>query len=139
MDGMIYRVVPDAGARLAQLQSGEIDITDLEPAQLTAVQGDSNIAIYRFEDDGYDYIALNLANPQNPQPGKDDNGNLMPQDPHPILGDLQVRRAIAHALDYKSIIDNVYLGQGYPLAANVLPAIRLKVYTKPTKKLLATT
>jgi ABC-type transport system substrate-binding protein len=38
MDGMITRVVPDSGARLAQLLSGEIDITGLEPTQLTSVK-----------------------------------------------------------------------------------------------------
>jgi peptide/nickel transport system substrate-binding protein len=123
MDGMIYRIVPDAGARLAQLQSGEVDTVGIEPAQLTAVQGNPDITVYRFEDDGYDYIALNQANPENPQPGKDENGNLLPQDPHPILGDQIVRQAMAHALDYTSIIDNVYLGQGYQIAANVLPAV----------------
>ncbi|MBK8051669.1 MAG: hypothetical protein IPK16_34025 [Anaerolineales bacterium] len=123
MDGMIYRVVPDPAAALAQLQNGELDVNGLEPAQLGAVKDDPNIKVYNFKDDGYDYIGLNLANPANPQPGKDDAGNMIPQDPHPILGDLMVRKAIAHALDYQSIIDNVYLGQGYQMAANVLPAV----------------
>ena len=39
MDGRITRIVPDSGARLAQLLSGEIDVTGLEPSQLTSVQG----------------------------------------------------------------------------------------------------
>jgi peptide/nickel transport system substrate-binding protein len=34
-----------------------------------------------------------------------------------------VRQAMAYALDYDAIIDQVYLGQGYRMAANVLPAI----------------
>ncbi|HHY58830.1 MAG TPA: hypothetical protein GYA08_25740 [Chloroflexi bacterium] len=123
MDGMITRVVPDSGARLAQLLSGEIDITGLEPAQLTSVEGNPDITVFSANDDGYDYIGLNLANPANPQPGKDENGELIPQDPHPILSDINVRKAIAHALDYKTIIDSVYLGRGYQIASNVLPAI----------------
>ncbi|MFZ4850245.1 MAG: ABC transporter substrate-binding protein [Caldilinea sp.] len=124
MDGMIYRVVPDSGTRLAQLLSGEIDITGLEPAQLTSVEGNPDINVYSFQDDGYDYIGLNLANPANPLPGKDEEGNLIVQEPHPILGDLNVRKAIAHALDYKTIIDSVYLGRGYQIASNVLPAVK---------------
>jgi ABC-type transport system substrate-binding protein len=56
-------------------------------------------------------------------PGKDEEGNLIVQEPHPILGDLNVRKAIAHALDYKTIIDSVYLGRGYQIASNVLPAV----------------
>lgn len=123
MDGMIYRIVPDPGARLAQLQSGEVDVIGVQPEQLGAVEGDPNLKIFNFKDDGYTYIALNQANPENPQPGQDEDGNLIEQDPHPILGDHEVRLAMAHALDYQSIIDNVYLGQGYPMASNVLPAV----------------
>jgi peptide/nickel transport system substrate-binding protein len=123
MDGMITRVVPDSGARLAQLLSGEIDITGLEPTQLSSVEDNSDITVFSANDDGYDYIGLNLANPANPQPGKDENGALIPQDPHPILNDLNVRKAIAHALDYQTIIDSVYLGRGYQIASNVLPAV----------------
>ena len=36
---------------------------------------------------------------------------------------MAVRQAIAHALDYQAIISKVYLGQGYQIASNVLPAI----------------
>ena len=123
MDGMITRVVPDSGARLAQLLSGEIDITGLEPTQLTSVEGNADITVFSANDDGYDYIGLNLADPANPQPGTDENGELIAQDPHPILSDLNVRKAIAHALDYQTIIDSVYLGRGYQIASNVLPAV----------------
>lgn len=123
MDGMIYKVVPDAGARLAQLQSGEVDISGLQPSQITAVEGNPDITRYSWLDDGYTYIGINLANPDNPQPGRDENGTLIPQDPHPILGDVKVRQAIAHALDYDSIIEDIFFGQGYRLPANVLPAI----------------
>ncbi len=123
MDGMITRIVPDAGARLAQLLSGEVDVVGLEPTQLASVEGNPDITVFSANDDGYDYIGLNLANPANPQPGKDEDGNLIEQEPHPILSDLNVRKAIAHALDYQTIIDSVYLGRGYQIASNVLPAV----------------
>ncbi|MBE2236416.1 MAG: hypothetical protein IAE81_01420, partial [Caldilineaceae bacterium] len=123
MDGLITRIVPDAGARLAQLLSGEIDVTGLEPTQLASVEDNPDITVFSANDDGYDFLGLNLANPANPQPGKDEEGNLIEQDPHPILSDLNVRKAIAHALDYKTIIDSVYLGRGYQIASNVLPAV----------------
>ena len=123
MDGMIYRVVPDPAAQLAQLQSGEIDIMGLEPAQLDAVAGNPDIQVYNFKDDGYDFIGLNLADPNDPKPGRDEAGKLVEQTPHPILSDVKVRQAIAHSLDYQAIIDKVYLKQGYQIAANVLPAV----------------
>jgi peptide/nickel transport system substrate-binding protein len=123
IDGWIYKVVPDPGARLGQLQSGEIDSIGAQPEQLTTIELDPNLKLYKFKDDGYDYIALNLANPKNPQPGEDEQGNLIKQEPHPILGEVKVRQAIAYSLDYDAIINKVYLGQGYRMAANVLPAV----------------
>lgn len=123
MDGRITKVVPDPGARLAQLQSGEISVTALQPEQLSAVASNDEIEVFNFKDDGYTYIGLNLANPENPLPGQDEDGNLIEQDPHPILSEKAVRLAMAHALDYDAIIENVYLGQGYQIAANVLPAV----------------
>jgi peptide/nickel transport system substrate-binding protein len=127
MDGAITRVVPDAGARLAQLQSGEIDSLAVQPNQIATAEQDPDLERFQFYDDGFSYIGLNLANPANPQNGRDEDGNLIPQEPHPILGDVRVRQAIAHAIDYQSIIDNILLGQGYPMAANVLPVIEWAV------------
>lgn len=123
MDGSIVKVVPDPGARLAQLQSGEISTMGLQPEQISAVANNDGIDIFNFKDDGYTYIGLNLGNPDNPMAGQDEDGNLVEQDPHPILNDKAVRLAMAHALDYDAIIENVYLGQGYQIAANVLPAV----------------
>jgi peptide/nickel transport system substrate-binding protein len=127
MDGSIVRVVPDAGARIAQLQSGEIDFLEVQPNQIATAEQDPDLTRFQYNDDGYNYIGLNLANPANPQNGRDEEGNLVPQEPHPILGDVRVRQAIAHSIDYQSIIDNILLGQGYPMAANVLPTIEWAV------------
>lgn len=123
MDGMIIKTIPDAGARLAQLQTGEIDVLGLQPEQLTTAQLNPDLDVFKFKDDGYSYIGLNLADPANPQPGLDEDGNRVEQDPHPILSELAVRQAIAHALDYNTIINKVYLGQGYLMSANVVPAV----------------
>jgi peptide/nickel transport system substrate-binding protein len=123
MDGMIYKVVPDAGARLAQLQNGEVDVLELQPNQVASVESDSNITVYTWDDDGFDYIGLNLGNPANPQNGRDEAGNLVPQEPHPILGDVRVRQAFAQAIDYDAIINNIFLGYGIRQTANVLPAL----------------
>ena len=129
MDGIIVRVVPDAGSRIAQLQSGEIDYLEVQPNQIATAEQDPDLTRFQYNDDGYNYIGLNLADPANPQNGRDEEGNLIPQDPHPVLGDVRVRQAIAHAIDYQSIIDNILLGQGYPMAANVLPVIEWAVNT----------
>ena len=93
LDGMIYRIVPDPGARLAQLQSGEVDFTGVQPEQVEVVESDDSLNLFNAFDDGYTYIGLNLANPDNPQPGQDEDGEIIEQEPHPILSDQQVRLA----------------------------------------------
>ncbi len=123
LDGWTLRIIPDRAERLAALQSGEIDSLALSPVELTAVALDPSLDIYKYRDDGYTFIALNLADPTAPQPGLDATRAAIPQTPHPILGDLRVRQAIARALDVNAIIRRAYLGQGYPLAANVLPSL----------------
>ena len=123
MDGWVFKAVADAQERLRQLQNGMVDRIDPEPNQIAAIQADSNLNLYSFPDDGYSYVALNLANPNNPQSGRDSGGNLVSQDPHPLLGELAVRQAIVQGIDYDKIIDDVYGGQGYRLPANVLPSV----------------
>jgi len=123
MDGVIFKVVPDPGARLAQLQAGEVDLITAQLDQLTSITLDPSLRLYTSELDGYDFIALNLANPDNPQPAFGETGELVTQEPHPVLGDVNLRRAIAYSLDYDAILSTVYRGQGYRLASNVLPAV----------------
>ncbi len=123
LDGWTLRILPDQTERLAGLQRGEIDSLALSPAELTAVALDPSLHIYKYRDDGYTFLALNLADPTVPQPGLDETGTALAQTPHPILGDARVRQALAHGLDVQAIIRKAYLGQGYPLAANVLPSI----------------
>lgn len=120
---MIFRVLPDAEDRLAGLLAGQLDEARIEPRQLSTLIEVPNLSVARFARDGYDFLALNLASPENVQAGLNENGALVFQDPHPILGDHAVRQAIAHAIDLQGIIDTVYLGQGYPLAVNVPPVI----------------
>lgn len=123
LDGWQLRTIPDRVQRLAALQSGEIDSLALSPAELTTVDLDPKLTIFKYRDDGYTFLALNQADPGAPQPGLGADGLPVAQTPHPILGDVRVRQAIAHGLDVDAIIRRAFLGQGYPLASNVLPSI----------------
>ena len=135
-DGWIYRVFADESAELAALLAGETDITGVGSQFVSIIEGriasGDPLDIYKFFDDGYNWIAMNQANPDNPQNGFEDlDGDeaytegepLLPQDPHPILGNVAVRQAISQAVDVQSIVNKVAFGQGAQLPSNVLPAV----------------
>ena len=120
---LVLHIEPDPTERFARLLDGTVDVAPVAAAQMTSAQADPNVLVYSANMDGYDFIALNLANPENPQPGLDDAGNRIVQDPHPVLADPSVREAIARALDYKTIVESIYLNRGYQITSNVLPII----------------
>ena len=122
-DRLVFHIQPDPTERFARLIDGGVDVAPVTVAQMTSAQADPNVLLYNANLDAYDFIALNLANPENPQPGLDDAGNRIVQDPHPVLADPSVRQAIARALDYKTIIESIYLNRGYQITSNVLPII----------------
>jgi peptide/nickel transport system substrate-binding protein len=122
-DRLVFHIQPNFTERFARLLDGGVDVAPVAISQMTSAQADPNILIYSANLDGYDFVALNLANPENPQPGLDDAGNRIVQDPHPILSDPSVRQAIARALDYQTIVESIYLNRGYQITSNVLPII----------------
>ena len=64
---------------------------------------------------------MNHANPDNPQPGIDEDGNVIPQEPHPVLGDKLVRQAISHAVDIDALIEGIRDGNGVKVATHTIP------------------
>jgi peptide/nickel transport system substrate-binding protein len=118
-----FRIVPDATLRIAQLLAGAIDATFVPPDQVRVVEGRNEIVLYQHPADSYSFLALNLADPQNPQPGQDGDGAQTAQSPHPILGDLRVRRALGLALDYPQLLAAAYDDQSYRQASYLLPSV----------------
>ncbi len=76
---------------------------------------------YEFTGNGFTFFAMNHANPDNPQAGLDEDGNVIPQEPHPVLGDRLVRQAISHAVDMDALIDGIRDGNGFKVATHTIP------------------
>ncbi|MCY4017871.1 MAG: ABC transporter substrate-binding protein [Chloroflexi bacterium] len=76
---------------------------------------------YEFTGNGFTFFGMNHANPENPQPGFDEEGNLIPQEPHPVLGDRLVRQAISHAVDMDALIEGIREGNGFKVATHTIP------------------
>ncbi len=76
---------------------------------------------YEFTGNGFSFFGMNHANPDNPQPGLDEDGNVIPQEPHPVLGDKLVRQAISHAVDIDALIEGIRDGNGVKVATHTIP------------------
>lgn len=76
---------------------------------------------YEFTGNGFTFFGMNHANPDNPQPGFDKEGNLIPQEPHPVLGDRLVRQAISQAVDMDALIEGIREGNGFKVATHTIP------------------
>jgi peptide/nickel transport system substrate-binding protein len=125
--GFIYKNVPDANVALEQFLANEINMMaeSIPPQQYAdlrerAAAGD--IQVFEQLDNGYQFIAFNLADPTNPQNAFDDAGEPIDQGHHPIFGDVRVRRALAMGLNMDDVIKGALFGEGVPISNPGIPA-----------------
>ena len=107
LDKIIFRSVPSREVAVAQLQAGEVDgMWNLLEAQIPDLQKDANIKLVATPSPSVERIELNLAKPADPIAD--------PKVPHPILGDINVRRALLLATPKQQIIDKLLFGKAKP-------------------------
>lgn len=122
--GLVFRDVLSVEDETRRFVAGEFDyIEDPRPcmtcfAEIRAVPG---VRAFSFPSAYSDHIGLNVADPDLPQPGEDAQGNRIDQGHHPIFGDVQVRRALQHAINVPVIIDGAVSGEGTQMASSLLP------------------
>lgn len=95
--------------------------------------GEADFQIIEYPANGYTYMGFNTADPTNPQPGRDTEGNLIDQGLHPFFGDQMVRRALSHAVDVDALIGTrptddapatgILEGNGFPIATHNHPGL----------------
>jgi peptide/nickel transport system substrate-binding protein len=122
LDGIVWKVVANATVEKEMLKAGETDIAGIDPKYLTEMEQVPTIDIYKFFQTAYDYIGLQMGDPENPQPRLNDDGSVNENHGiHPILSKKEVRQALVYALDRNSIINKVRMGQAAPLDAEIIP------------------
>ncbi len=100
VDRVVYLPIPDTSVRLANLQSGDLDLIERPaPSDLSIVNADASLAVQSAASLGYQGITINLSNPG-------------PRD-HP-LSDARVREALELALDRNAINQVVFDGLFIP-------------------------
>ena len=117
-------IVPNQDVQLLKFQAGEIDglgIRGQDYPLLKPKEKSGNFTLYNAGPAfGTNFIVFN----QNP--GKDQQGNPFV---NPIkfswFTDLNFRKAVAHAIDKETIINNVMNGLGYPQHAAMSPGAKL--------------
>lgn len=93
---IIFTNVTEANAQLQAVQTGDADIAySLNPDSAASVAEDPNLQVIEGPTLALQYLAMNL----NPERGG-------------AVANAQVRQAIAHAINYQSIIDNILIGAG---------------------------
>ncbi len=98
---VVFQPISDNAARLQALQTGEIQGYDLvEPQDVDTIQGDDQLELIERPPLNVGYIGLN-------------------QD-HPPMDKLEVRQAVAHALNREEVVNSFYGGRGV-LAKEFLP------------------
>lgn len=104
IDRLIFRIVPDPGAQLAMMAQGEgtVHLWPGEEKEVYEGQMNGNAVIAEIPGQWNMALYLNLSQPFDNDPGA--------EPPHPILGDLRVRQALAHAINYDVIYNDVATG-----------------------------
>lgn len=123
IDQLVVQVIPDPEVRFQALESGSIDLVNtITPDQAPLLETNPNVNLVSFPLNGWYMTFFNMADPSNPQSAYDEDGNLIEQDPHPILSDLRVRQALVMGWDHE---DSLFLaGEGaLPLYGPVAPVL----------------
>lgn len=107
LDGIVFKVVPDANAQVAQLRTGELDIVTLEPANLGSVQGVAGVTVRQVPVVQHAYVGFN---------------NRLPMFASPL-----VRRALGYAVDRAAIVSGVLKGYA-DVPRGTIPAVLREYY-----------
>lgn len=107
---VVYRVFPDVNTEILALQSGEVDViaNALPPAQVETLRNTPGIEVAESVGLGYAHMTYNMTKPD--------------------LAKVEVRQALAHAVDYETIRDVVLQGQAVSTGSSPLMPVLEKYY-----------
>jgi peptide/nickel transport system substrate-binding protein len=106
LDKIIFKSVPSSQVGLAQLKANEVHaMWNLTEAQTPEVEKESSLALLVVQGPTVERIELNTAlNKEYPEPTS----------VHPVLGDIEMRKALLYATPKQQIIDKLLFGKAKP-------------------------
>jgi peptide/nickel transport system substrate-binding protein len=104
VDRVIFKVVPEEGARMIALSTGDADMVLIpSPAQLPALRKDPKFTVNETTGLRVVFAGLHAGMPP--------------------LDDVRVRQALLHAVDRKAILDNIMEGSAGPALGVLAPGV----------------
>ncbi len=101
IDERHFNVIAETFAQTASLETGEIDAVDLTATDLPRFENDENFEIFSANRTTLGYMGMNVT--------------------RPFLQDVNVRTAIAHAIDRDEIVNTLYEGGLAEVVSTPLP------------------
>lgn len=102
IDNFIYKIYPDSNTAMAALEKGEIDFTTLEVESLPHFSNDvKNVKVLEYPSTSYQQITYDLNNE--------------------LFKDVNVRHALAHAIDKETMVKQLLQGHGAPAWSHATP------------------
>jgi peptide/nickel transport system substrate-binding protein len=90
LDELSFKVLPEAFAQVASLETGEVDAVELSATDLPRFENDDRFEIFSADNTSLGYLGITRT--------------------RPMMEDPNVRKAIAHAIDREEIVNTVFEG-----------------------------
>ncbi len=124
-EGWVFKVVTDQVVQMEQFFAGELTFVDSVPQanrdDVKARGAAGEFQTFETPAATIRFLSLNLADPNNPQDGLDEDGNVIDQGHHPILGDVRVRQALNYGMNFDEVNEGAFFNTGVPVASHVRP------------------
>lgn len=121
--GFVYLDTPDENVmleRFAAFQPGDINFVAEPNAGFDTIIN-SGAQYLNAPGPVWHYMAINTADPSNPQNGLDADGNPIDQGKHPLFGDVRVRQALQHAVNIDEIVNGPHNGNATGMIGSTIP------------------
>ncbi len=121
---LINHVLENNELMLLAVEAGEVDYANMmgDIFQQLSQETRDNLQVQFAPGNSLGFVALNWANPENPQPAYDDGGNPIEQDPHPLFSDVNIRKAVAMGFSVEDVMSSLGEGGATRTLSVVVPA-----------------